>query len=66
MQNNIEEKKILLYVVEKGGLIKIFNYLSISPLNKENPTEKAIDNIIENLGLLRTTILLLQILFDIF
>ena len=57
-RNNIAEKKILINLVKKEGFRKIFEYLSIFPLNRKNPIERQLDDIILNLGLLRTTILL--------
>ena len=60
-RNDVEEKKILSKLVNTEGSIKILNYLSIFPLNRKNPVEKELDDIIQKLGLLRTTILLFQI-----
>ena len=60
-RNNIVEKKILTNLVKKEGLLKIYDLLSISPLNRKNPLERELDDIILNLGLLRTTILLFKI-----
>ena len=60
-RKNIEEKKILTNLVKKEGFIKILEYLSYIPLNRKNPIERELDDIILNLGLIRTTILLFQI-----
>lgn len=60
-RNNIPEKKILSNLVKKEGFKKIFEYLSIFPLNRKNPIERELDDVLLNIGLLRTTILLFQI-----
>ena len=64
-RKNISEKKILSNLVKKEGFIKIFDYLSISPLNRKNQIERELDDIILNIGLLRTTILLFQIQIEL-
>ena len=58
-------KEILLNLVKKEGFQTVFNCLNIiAPLNRKNTLEKKIDEIINKIGLLRTTIALLEIKFE--
>jgi hypothetical protein len=65
-----ESKKILYYkekllnLTKKDGFQKVFNCLNIVPLNRKNIIEKNMDDIIKSIGMLRTTLLLLEIKFD--
>ena len=61
----ISEKDMLLKLVEEEGFKKVFNCITIVPLDRNNPLEKKIDDIINNIGLLRTSIILSQIKFEI-
>ena len=65
IRRHITEKNILKELVKKEGFLKIFNYLTIMPLDRKNPLEKEIDDILMSLGLLRTTLILFQIKFEI-
>ena len=58
------EKEILLQLVKKEGFMKVFNCLTIYPLNRKNQLEKNIDDIIMNIGLLRTSLILFKIKFQ--
>ena len=60
----ISEKERLHNLVKKEGFLKIFNYLTTIPLNRKNPLEKEIDDIITDIGLLRTSLILFQIKFE--
>ena len=62
--NNRIEKEKLLDLVKNEGFNTIFNLLSNSDFNKNNPTEKELEKIIEIMGLLRVTLFLLQIKFS--
>ena len=64
-RKHIFEKKALLKLVKKEGFTKIFNCLSYMPLNRNDPLEKEIDDIITNIGLLRTTLILFQIKLEL-
>lgn len=44
--------------------MKVFNCLTIYPLNRKNQLEKNIDDIIMNIGLLRTSLILFKIKFQ--
>ena len=58
------EKEGLLKLVKMQGFNKIFNLLSNSQFDLKNPVEKKLDQIISQIGLLRTTIILLDIKFN--
>ena len=58
------EKEGLLKLVKMQGFNKIFNLLSNSHFDLKNPVEKKLDQIISQIGLLRTTIILLDIKFN--
>jgi len=58
------EKELLLQLVKKEGFMKVFNCLTIYPLNRKNQLEKNIDDIIMNIGLLRTSLILIRIKFQ--
>ena len=66
-----ESKKILYYkekllnLTKKDGFQKVFNCLTVIPLDRKNPLEKAIDDIINSIGLLRTSLILSQIKFEL-
>ena len=63
-KGNLGEKELLVQLVKKEGFMKVFNCLTIYPLNRKNQLEKAIDDIIMNIGLLRTSLILLKIKFQ--
>lgn len=63
-KENLAEKELLVQLVKKEGFMKVFNCLTIYPLNRKNQLEKAIDDIIMNIGLLRTSLILLKIKFQ--
>ena len=58
------EKELLTDLVKKEGFMKVFNCLTITPLNRKDPLEKQIDDIINTIGLLRTSLILSQIKFE--
>ena len=58
------EKELLINLVGKEGFMKVFNCLTITPLNRKDPLEKQIDDIINSIGLLRTSLILSQIKFE--
>ena len=62
--NNEFEKEVLIKLVNREGFPKVFNVLSKPCLDRKNPLEKKLDEIISNIGLLRTSLILLQIKFD--
>ena len=62
-KRNIPEKELLLELVKKEGFMKVFNCLTIIPLNRKNQLEKQMDDIILSIGLLRTSLILFQIKF---
>jgi hypothetical protein len=64
-KNEISEKKILENLVKREGFKKVFNCLTIIPLDRKNPLEKSIDDIINSIGLLRTSLILSQIKFEL-
>lgn len=64
LKRNIGEKELLLQLVKKEGFMKVFNCLTIYPLNRKNQLEKNIDDIIMNIGLLRTSLILFKIKFQ--
>ena len=64
-KNGISEKEILENLVKKEGFKKVFNCLTVIPLDRKNPLEKAIDDIISSIGLLRTSLILSQIKFEL-
>ena len=59
----LPEKERLINLVKKEGFMKIFNNLTTMPLDRKDPLEKEIDDIITNIGLLRTSLILFQIKF---
>ena len=63
-KNALIEKELLLKLVEKEGFKKVFNCLTITPLDRKDPLEKDIDDIINSIGLLRTSLILSQIKFE--
>ena len=62
--NNEFEKEVLNKLVKRQGFNKVFNILSKPCFDRNNPLEKKLDEIICNIGLLRTSLILLQIKFD--
>lgn len=60
----IPEKEQLKNLIKREGFTKIFNYLTIIPLDRTNPIEREIDDIITSLGLLRTSLIIFQIKFE--
>ena len=63
-KNNENEKNALLSLVKREGFNNIFNLISNSQFNRDNPVEKELEEIIFNIGLLPTSIILLQIKFN--
>ena len=63
-KNNENEKNALLSLVKREGFNNIFNLISNSQFNRDNSVEKELEEIIFNIGLLRTSIILLQIKFN--
>ena len=51
--------------MEEKEFKKIFNCLIIISLDRNNPLENKLDDIINNIGLLRTSLIFLQIKFEI-
>ena len=62
--DNKFEKEALFQLVNIEGFNKIFGLLSKPYFNRKNPLERKIDEIICNIGLLRTSLILMQIKFD--
>ena len=62
--SNKYEKEGLLKLVKMEGFNKIFNLLTNSRFDLKNPVEKKLDQIISQIGLLRTTVILLDIKFN--
>ena len=60
----MSDKKILLELVKREGFARVFNCLTIHPLNRKKQLERIMDDIIINLGLLRTSLILFQIKFQ--
>ena len=60
----MSEKEILSNLVKRKGFMKVFECLTLNPLNREKPLEKKIDDIINSIGLLRTSLILFQIKFQ--
>ena len=60
----VPEKEKLINLVKKEGFNKIFNNLTTTPLDRKDPIEKEIDDIITNIGLLRASLILFQIKFS--
>ena len=58
------EKDLLGNLVKKEGFMKVFNCLTITPLNRKDPLQRQIDDIINSIGLLRTSLILSQIKFE--
>ena len=58
------EKEMLANLVKKEGFLKILNLLTVVPLNRKNPLEKKLDDIITNIGLLRATIIMFQMKWE--
>ena len=58
------EKELLINLVRKEGFMKVFNCLTNTHLNRKDPLEKQIDDIINSIGLLRTSLILSQIKFE--
>ena len=63
-KKTMSDKKILLELVKREGFARVFNCLTIHPLNRKNHLERIMDDIIINLGLLRTSLILFQIKFQ--
>ena len=63
-KKTMSDKKILLELVKREGFARVFNCLTIHPLNRKNQLERIMDDIIINLGLLRTSLILFQIKFQ--
>ena len=63
-KKTMSDKKILLELVKREGFARVFNCLTIHPLNRKNRLERIMDDIIINLGLLRTSLILFQIKFQ--
>ena len=62
--SNKYEKEGLLKLVKMEGFNKIFSLLTNSHFDLKNPVEKKLDQIINQIGLLRTTVILLDIKFN--
>lgn len=62
--NNKFEKEALLQLVKIEGFNKVFRVLSKPYFDRKIPLEKKIDEIVCNIGLLRTSLILMQIKFD--
>ena len=64
LRKDMTEKDILSSLVKKEGFMNVFNCLTKTSLNRENSLEKKVDDIINNIGLLRTSLILFQIKFQ--
>jgi len=60
---NVSDKQELINLVNKEGFNKIFNLISNTYFDRKNSIERKLDDIICNIGLLRTSLILLQIKF---
>ena len=60
---NVSDKQELINLVNKEGFNKIFNLISSTYFDRRNNIERKLDDIICNIGLLRTSLILLQIKF---
>ena len=58
---NLSDREKLSHLVKKEGFPKVFNCLTFIKFNRNNPLERKIEDIVSNIGLLRTTLILLQI-----
>ena len=58
------EKQILSKLVEKKGFLFIFNLLTKANLSRQDPLEKYIDELIGGIGLLKISLYLFQIYFE--
>ena len=58
------EKEMLIKLVKKEGFSKILNLLTVVPLNRRDPLEKQLDDIITSIGLLRATIIMFQMKWE--
>ena len=58
------EKDILLNLVKRKGFMKVYKCLTMGQLNREKPLEKTIDDIINNIGLLKASLIILEIKFQ--
>ena len=58
------EKEKLLQLVKKEGFDKVFNLLTKTQFDMNNPLEKELEEIIYQMGSLRVTLILLQIKFS--
>ena len=63
--NNEKEREELLNLVKVEGFNKIFNLITKLHFDQRNPVEKKLEEIIFNIGLLQTSLILLQIKFTI-
>ena len=63
--NNEKEREELLNLVKMEGFNKIFNLITKLHFDRRNPVEKKLEEIIFNIGLLQTSLILLQIKFTI-
>jgi len=59
-----KEKQILGKMIEKRGFLSVFNLLTKSNFNRNDPLEKYIDDLISNMGLLKVSLILFQIYFE--
>ena len=64
--DNRFEKEALAQLIKVEGFNKVFRLISKPFFNRKNPLERKIDEIVCNIGLLRTSLILLQIKFDLY
>lgn len=62
---NKQAKEILMDYVLKEGFSKVFSILTNEFFDRSNALEKDIDDLIQAIGLIKITIILLQIKFDV-
>ena len=61
---NSKEQRTLVKLVEKEGFLKVYNSVGKTTFNRNIPLERNMDDVLCNLGLLKTSLILFQIYFQ--